>query len=472
MRVTQGWFVVLLAVGLSACTVVGPEYHPPATQVPPTFAERDVAFATSEPEAAWWQALADDTLSQLIRRALAENHDLRIAGANVRAARALLGESRFERYPIASTRASSTRERASAARNRGDGDRTQTFYDATLDASWEIDFFGRVRRSIEALTADYDAAQADQRDALVIVAAEVARTYIELRGAQLRLEVARRNAANQEQTYGMTRSLFRGGRGTELDIARAQAQLETTRASIPPLEFEVVRAIHRLDVLVGANPGELRPTLFARSVFPLLPAKLAIGKPMDLLRRRPDIESAERRLAGVTARIGVATADLFPRVSLNGSAGFVSTSLSNWTDSDSGTYSIGPFLSWAAFDLGRVRARIRAIDAGAEAQLAVYEQTVLRALEETENALANYVRTRSRSAHLNVAANASENAAQLARVRYQNGIESFLNVLDAEGRLLEIQDQLARSQIDAGLALVTLYKALGGGWQEGQPTDE
>ncbi|MDX1518572.1 MAG: TolC family protein, partial [Gammaproteobacteria bacterium] len=256
-----------------------------------------------------------------------------------------------------------------------------------------------------------------------------------------------------------------GGMGTNLDIVRSQAQLETTLASIPLIETEIMRAMHRLAVLVGKNPVELQTRLAKREPLPDLPELVSIGQPSELLRRRPDIQSAERRLAAATARIGVATADLFPRVSLNGSIGFVATSLSGLGESDFRTTSFGPFLSWPAFDLGRVRARIDAADATADGALAGYEKTVLTALEETENALVRFSRARNRQVHLGVAATASAEAVELARLRYTNGVDSFLNVLDAERQLLDIQDQLAISETETGLALVALYKALGGGWE-------
>ncbi len=458
----------ILTIGmltLGGCAV-GPNYTPPRPDVPEAFAgAEDTVLAMAEPEIGWWRRLNDPTLDQLIKRAVAENHDLRVAQANIKAARALLGEGRFELFPIVTMEAGVSREKVSRATGTPVIDRTDTFYDAGFDAIWELDFFGRVRRSIQSLAADYQAALAEQRDVFVTVTAEVARTYFALRGAQYRLAVARRNADNQRKTYELTQALLEGGRGTDLDIARARAQFASTQAGIPPLETEVARAIYRLSVLVGNEPAALMDELTPTADLPALPTQIAVGDPAALLRRRPDIRAAERRLASATARIGVATADLFPRVSLVGTAGFLSVSLSEFGDEPSVRTSVGPFLTWPAFDLGRVRARIRAADASAEAQLATYEQIVLNALEETENAMVSLSRQRQRQEKLQVAAEASEKAASLASVRYRNGVDSFLNVLDAELRLLEAQDQLAQSSTDTGLAFVALYKALGGGWQ-------
>jgi multidrug efflux system outer membrane protein len=285
------------------------------------------------------------------------------------------------------------------------------------------------------------------------------------------LQVAEQNAENQRGTYDMTRSIKEGGMGTELDIVRSQAQLETTLASIPVRDTDIRKAIYRLAVLTGNEPGDLLSSLSLPQPLPVFPAIVNIGNPSELLRRRPDIKTAERRLASATARIGIATADLFPRVSLTGNFGYLATAFSGLGESDFRTTSFGPFLSWPAFDLGRIRARIRAADASAEGLLAAYEQTVLIALEETENSLVSFAKAHQRRAHLQVAAKASAEAVELARIRYSNGVDSFLNVLDAERQLLELQDQLAQSETETGLALVALYKALGGGWESAVAAD-
>lgn len=468
MRAARGvpW-MVLGGLVLGGCAV-GPEHRvPPPPELDGFPAEASELLTTTPPESEWWRVLGDELLGRLVDEALVANHDLRIARANVAAARALLGEGRLNRYPIVTSGASVTRRQLSAE-TATFPERRGTVYDTGLDAAWELDFFGGVRRDIEALTADYQAAAAERRNVQVTVAAEVARTYMELRGAQYRLRVARRNADNQTATFKLTQDLLEGGRGTALDEARARAQLESTLASIPPLETEVARAVHRLGVLTGETPSALADALSERAPLPAMPERVAIGEPADLLRRRPDIQAAERRLAAATARVGVATAELFPRVSLAGSYGFVSLDGFDIGDSRAERWEVGPVLSWPAFDLGRVRARLRAAGARSEAALAAYEQAVLLALEETDNALVQYVQARFRAERLRIAALASEDAAQLARVRYQYGVDSFLTVLDAERRLLEVQDQLALGETESGLALVAVYKALGGGWQAGE----
>jgi multidrug efflux system outer membrane protein len=415
-------------------------------------------------EAEWWRALGDPVLDELQRRARSANHDLRIAEANLRAARALLGIERRDLYPTATARASVEREASSGATRPPGIDRTQTFYSAGLDATWEVDLFGRVRRSVEAASAAYDAAEADRRGAEVAVAGEVARAYVALTGARRRLEVARANVANQEESLALVQALLDAGRGTELDLERARSQLETTRARLEPLETAEARAVHRLAILLGEMPAALDELLGDAGTVPSAPERITIGDPASLLRRRPDIAAAERRLAASTARIGVATADLFPRVSLTGSFGSLATSLDELGDGDERTTSFGPFLRWAAFDLGRVRNRIRAAEAEADAALARYEKTVLTALEETENALVRLDRVRRRQAHLVLAERAAARAAGLARERYEAGLDSFLVVLDAEARLLSAQDERASGAVDNADAYVGLYVALGGGW--------
>ncbi|MEM1206208.1 MAG: efflux transporter outer membrane subunit [Acidobacteriota bacterium] len=486
------WSLALLF--LAGCSV-GPEYTPPTPKAPAEFSARseieaaeavgeallaettdpaetrlvETLYEAGEPEADWWRLLGDDDLDRLVEAALQANHDLRIAEANLVRARALLGVGRRDRYPTVTSTGSVSRERASLSVTDDDS-RDSTVYSGELAVAWELDLFGRVRRSIEALEAEEGVAVAELRAVAVAMTADVALTYLELRGEQDRLAVARENAKNQRETYELTQALLEGGRGTDLDLARAEAQLEQTLASLAPLEANIAASMHRLAVLTGRTPGELVAELTAPSGgseaarMPALPSTLPIGEPVDLLRRRPDIRAAERRLAAQTARIGVLVGDLFPRVRLLGGLGFLSTSASDIADSGSTTYSIGPFLSWPAFDLGRVRQRIAAAEADGDAALAAYEQTVLIALEETENALVDYARSRERQARLAVAADASQRAAELANVRYRYGADSFLTVLDAERRLLEAQDLHAQSNTRAAAAFVQLYRALGGAW--------
>jgi multidrug efflux system outer membrane protein len=453
-------------LGLLSGCVVGPDYKRPQMQVPDAFANQTQdGLAAQEAETFWWHGFQDTTLNQLVEQALAHNHDVRVAAARLREARALRSLTTFDRYPTVTSQAAYTRQRSSQAVSPPSGDRDSELYDVGFDASWELDFFGRVRRSIEASSAAVEAAEASRQEVIVSLLAEVARNYFELRGAQNRLAVARRNAENQRQTMDLTMALLEGGRGTELDTSRAEAQLTSTLASIPPLETSVKQAMYRLGVLIGQQPTALEAELSDPIPLPALPTLVALGRPDDLLRRRPDIRITERNLAAATANIGVATADLFPRVTLTGSVALQATSFVGLFKGGSDTFAIGPGIFWAAFDLGRVRARIRAADARTEAALAQYEQRVLVALEETENALVGFTRQQARRDWLRASAQASEKAQNLARQRYQFGVSDFLTVLDAERTLLDAQDRLADSETLTATSLVAVYKALGGGWE-------
>jgi NodT family efflux transporter outer membrane factor (OMF) lipoprotein len=454
----------LLAL-VSGCMVVGRDYKAPQLQAPEAFTnEAQEGVSTNGVETSWWRGFQDNTLNQLVEQALTNNHDLRVAAARLREARALLSETEFDRYPTVTSQASYTRERASEAL-AATRDRDIELYDTGFDATWELDLFGRVRRSVEASSAEVGVAEANRRDVVVSLLAEVARNYFELRGTQNRLAVARRNAENQRQTLALTMALLEGGRGTELDTSRAEAQLTSTLASIPPLETVVKQVMYRLGVLIGQQPTALEPELSDPLPLPTLPTLVALGRPEDLLRRRPDVRVTERNLAAATANVGVATADLFPRVTLAGSVALQATSFSGLGGSGSDTFAVGPGIFWAAFDLGRVRARIRAADARTEAALAQYEQRVLLALEETENALVAFTRQQARRDLLRASAQASEKAQNLAHLRYQFGVADFLTVLDAERTLLEAQDRLADSETLTATILVAVYKALGGGWE-------
>lgn len=428
---------------LSGCAAVGPDYKLAPTEVAGAFVNSgQKGFSRDSVDTRWWRSFEDKALRRLVDRAVAGNHDLRIATARLREARALRRETGFDRFPTVTAEASYANERLSEEGFPGGrlSERDRELYDAGFDAFWELDFFGRVRRSVEARSAEVEAAEASLRDVLVSLLADVARNYFELRGAQHQLAVARRNAENQRETLSLTIARLEGGRGTELDIARARAQLDSTLASIPPLEASIRQAMHRLSVLTGSRPEALLVELDALAPLPDLPKLVALGRPADLLRRRPDIRAAERNLAAATARIGVATADLFPHVTFVGGIALEASNFTGLGGSGSDSYSFGPSIRWAAFDLGRVRARIEAADARAEANLALYERTVLTALEETENALVAFGRAQARRELLRTSAEASDKAAELARLRFEEGVADFLTVLDAERTMLEAQD--------------------------------
>jgi outer membrane protein, multidrug efflux system len=458
--------LTLLAAALLSACAVGPDYRRPQMTTPDEFvAVEKVQFSPAEVERDFWTAFNDPQLDELIERALAGNHDIRIATANLRQARALRGEAQLDLAPTVTASASQVDLRASERQTLPGSSRDTDFYEAGFDAFWELDFFGRARRGVEASSADVQAAEAGVYSTQVSITAEVARSYFELRGAQQRLAVARRNATNQEETLRITVARLDAGRGTQLDVSRAQAQLSATLATIPDLESSVTGSILRLGVLVGESPEALLTQLSAAKALPRLPIAHSIGTPEALLRRRPDIVGAERELAAATARIGIAVADLFPRVSFVGSWGFDALDSSALGDRGTETFAFGPSITWAAFDLGRVRQRINQREAAADAALARYEQTVLRALEETDASMTAYAKALAKQEHLQTSASASLEAAMLARTRFESGVADFLTVLDAERSALAAEDQLAQSETQTATALLATYKALGGGFR-------
>lgn len=454
-------------VFLSSCAV-GPNYKAPHTTVAGSFANSPTN-AVSADEAAlatWWRGFNDARLDSLVERAIAHNHDLRIATANLKEARALRRLSTFDLAPTVQGNAgyqNSLLSKAAALPGTPRDAREGELYDASFDATWELDLFGRVRRSVQAANAQLAATEATQLDVLVSVTSETARNYFELRGLQNQLTVARTNAGVQTETLQITQSLLDGGRGTDFDVSRSRSLLNLTLSTIPPLEAAIRKTIHRIAVLTGQQPTAITTELSAPAPLPTVMPALAMTSPESLLRRRPDIRAAERSLAAATARIGVATADLFPRVTFIGSVGLQADTFAGLGKSGADTWNFGPRITWAALDLGRVQARIKAADARTEASLAFYERTVLAALEETEGALVDFGHEQSRQRFLEVSAQASQQAANLARQRFEGGTSDFLGVLDAERTLLEAQDRLAASQTRTVTALVAVYKALGGG---------
>ena len=466
MRKFQFLLAPIAAAVLAACAV-GPNYHAPETKVAEKFDNMEPNYSTGQGTAAFWHTFADPELDKLVTDALASNHDLRIAMTRVEEARALRRDAAFDLAPSINASGGYTKTRSSNAVTPGIA-RNSEIYDAGFDAFWELDFFGGVRRGLEASKAGLGAEEAGLQDVQVIVTGEVTRTYFELRGQQLQLDVARRNVANQQSTLELAQARLDAGSGTEFDTARAQAQLSTTLGTIGPLEAAVARSIHRLSVLIGREPGALRAELTPTQKLPPLPGIVSVGDPASLLRRRPDIRVAERELAGATAQIGVAVADLFPRVTFTGSAGYVAGSSGALGDRGTDAYVLAPGISWGIFDYGHVQARIGAAKWHKEGALLRYEKTVLQALEETEDSLVTHARARDRLVHDQAAVEASTTAAGLARTRYENGASDFLQVLDAERTLLQSEDQLARSRTEAATSLIAVYKALGGGW-EGAP---
>jgi outer membrane protein, multidrug efflux system len=455
-----------LAAILVGCAV-GPNYHRPETPVDAHFANAgEPGLAAGDTVERYWNSFADPLLDSLIDDALAHNKDLGVAEANLQAARAAKRLTGFDQYPTATFSGGYThnldaqQELPGFSQNQREFDTAQ----AGFDGLWELDLFGRVRRNVEASRADVGASVATLRDARVSVIAEVTRDYFILRGLQDQLALTERNADNELSTAKLTQTRLEAGRGNELDTSRAEAQWQTTLATIPSLQASIATTMYRLSVLTGRQPTALGERLSPQAPMPVLPTLNAIGTPEQLLRRRPDVRVAERRLAAATARIGVAMGDLFPKVTMIGEVGYLAPTFGDFGQSEARFFSVGPSISWAAFDLGRVRARISSAKAETDAAFAAYEGAVLNALEDTEGTLITYGRSQTRREALQVAATASDKAADLARKRFEGGLIDFLEVLDAERTALSAELLLSQGRTDTATSLVAVYKALGAGW--------
>jgi NodT family efflux transporter outer membrane factor (OMF) lipoprotein len=464
-------------ISLWAGCTVGPDYQRPDTRVPPTWSEANYPgiVTRSADLARWWEEFNDPLLSRLVNRAAGANLDLRLAESRVREARALRRVAESGAWPTVDVSGAYSRSRtsenafSSSRENRGGSLSTrsggQNLFRTGFDSSWEIDVFGGVRRSVEAADATIDASIEDRRDVLVTLFGEIARNYIDLRGFQRRLAVAENNLKAQQESLEIIRVRFQAGLASDLQVAQAEAQVNTTAAQIPALEALAKQAAHRLDVLLGIQPGSLSTELSADAPIPALPPQAQVGLPSELLRRRPDIRRAERQLAAASAEVGVATADLYPKFSLSGAFGVQSISASDWFSAPSRFWSIGPAVRWPVFDAGRIRANIDVRTARQEQAMTQYEKTVLTAFEDVENALVTYAKEQRRYQSLMDAVAANRRALALADELYKNGLVDFLNVLDSQRALYLAESDLAQSEATMATNLVALYKALGGGWE-------
>jgi multidrug efflux system outer membrane protein len=461
-----GGAAMFIVAVLAGCAV-GPNYHRPETHVDPAFANAgEPGLAVGDPVERYWTTFGDPVLTRLVEESVAHNLDLAAATANLQAARAARRLAGFDQFPTVTLAGGYTHNQDAQEQLPGYTESQRNFdaAQAGFDGLWELDLFGRVRRNVEAARADVGASEATLRDARVSVIAEVARDYFILRGLQDQLGLTKRNAENELSTLKLTRIRLEAGRGNELDTSRAEAQWQTTLSSVPTLEASIATTVYRLSVLTGRPPTALVDTLSPEAAAPVLPLLNSIGTPEQMLRHRPDVRVAERQLAAATARVGVAMGDLFPKVTLVGEIGYLAPGFSDFGQSESKFYSAGPSISWAAFDLGRVFARIGSSRAQTAAALARYQGAVLGALEDTEGALITYGRSQSRREALRVAAAASDKAASLAQQRFQGGLIDFLEVLDAERTALSAELLLSQSRTDAATSLIAVYKALGAGW--------
>jgi NodT family efflux transporter outer membrane factor (OMF) lipoprotein len=483
------------AVAFPGCTV-GPQYHPARIDLPDDFAQITADFPatapTTQPAAAssparvvelarWWMSLDDPMLNSLVTRAVRANLDIRIAAERLQEARAVevnltgggiagLGTTPGVDFAAAAGLGSgtnSTKGRITAPLNAatntgGYKEITQVF---GFDSAWEFDLFGRYTRLTQASEADTQAVAETRNDVLVSVIADVVRSYVDVRSYQFRLDVAKQNVATQQRSLDLAQIRLKRGLTNELDVALGERQYSAAVAKIAPLQAAVASAQRRVAVLLGQMPESLRNELDASAPLPSTPPRVASGMPVQLLRRRPDVRRAERTLAASNARIGVATADLFPRVILTGGVGWQGQGLGRAPSLDKFIYSAGPSLYWPFLDFGRLDAAVQAQDYHTRGLLLAYRKTVITAVQEVDDALSNYAAEQSRLANLGNAVEASRRAEALAVSRYKNGLTDFLNVLDAQRQLYDLEDQYAVAQSSVITQFVALYKALGGGWE-------
>ena len=473
-KTTLGFAAIFL---LSACAV-GPDYEAPKHDVDASFKDsNDKQYEQNEILIDWWRSFNDQKLNELIDDTVRGNKTVAQALARVNEARAFRQESEFDLLPTITSAGSYQKlhnatstlpfdTTSGATSSPTIGYKTyQEIYQVGADATWELDLFGRVRREVEENRAAEDASMGDLQDALRVEIAEMATNYLELRGAQATLAVAAKNAKSQSETVRLTKAQADTGQASELDTARAEAQYHGTEATIPPLEASIKTYIHRISVLTGRNPEELEDELLKGVPIPNYKGAISIGDPVAMLRSRPDVHAAERRLAAATADIGVNEGNLFPKVTFNGTLTMQATTPQRFGDDGTGAYAFGPNITWPFLDMGHQIAKVHVSTAHQKEVLAQYEQSVLTALEETENALAQFSSERRRRDSLRAAAERSAKAASIAQERYKAGSQDFLTVLDAERTQLQAESDLSVSDTQLRVDLVALYKALGGGWQ-------
>jgi NodT family efflux transporter outer membrane factor (OMF) lipoprotein len=488
---------VAAVLALGGCTV-GPDFTPPNWASPASWfgssrpeAARPVSYAVTEPvDPNWWNLFHDPQLTALERRVAAENLDVKTAAIRFEESRQQLASARSTQFPTLNGNASFERQKPSdngifAAAPNASGANGQfgnttggldshgisafDVYQYGFDASWEVDFWGRVRRSIESASAASDAALEAQRAALLASLAEVARDYMLLRGTQTQLQIARDNVRTAQQSLKLTQERAVGGVTTDLDVANASAQLRTTAAQIPALQQQEASFINALSLLLGQGPQALRAELEGAKPVPPVPPQVPVGLPSELARRRPDIRQAEAQLHAATADIGVAQAAFYPSITLNGSVGMQSMQLNHAFDLNSRQFGIGPGLTIPIFQGGQLRSQLRLREAQQQEAAVNYQKTVLQAWHDVDNALTAYQAEQARREQLTQAVAENQRALNLAQTRYQQGVSDFLTVLDAERSLLASQQQLADSTTTVSANLVALYKALGGGWETDMP---
>jgi NodT family efflux transporter outer membrane factor (OMF) lipoprotein len=490
----------LIAAFIAACG--SPAYRPPTVRVAPSYAavaresgnpsrdsivtasptgvtprtaaagpsasvsKESAQYSSTVSSTPFWKEIGDSTLASLIQEALRTSVDVDAAEARVTGARAARRVSAFDLGPTVTAIGSATRQRSSIAQVPGLTSQLpqQNLYDVGFDASWEVDVFRRVNRTVNAYSTLAASAEHNLNDVQVTLAAEVARTYFELRGAEQQIAVARRNAENQRRTVSLTEDRLAAGRGTAFDTERAKSVWQLTLAAIPMIEAQIAADRNRIATLVGRSPNTLPAGWLGSGQLPELPDTVRIGSPRELVRRRPDVLGAERQLAAQSLFVGAAQAEYLPKISLAASAGYMATAFDSLSRRGTSRIVAGPVITFPLLDLGRVKARVDVAHAREDEAKAQYNATVLRAVEETETALVTYDRAHARLALLGEAVRASTRASELAQQRFDAGLTDFLQVLDAQRTLLDAENQLAQAHTAAATALVAVYKAIGGTW--------
>ena len=494
--------ILVGAAAVTGCTM-GPDFKRPDLASPgswfagPKEAVRPKrSMPVAEPvDPNWWTLFGDPVLTGLEHRVAAENLDVQAASIRLTESRAQVGFARASEFPTLNGNLSYTRQRASnngffsiapgaagRAANGASGSNPggiqtrglQPFdiFQGGFDASWEVDFWGRVRRSVESATSSAEAADEAKRSALMSSLAEVARDYIQLRGVQAQLEIARDNIRTARQSLNLTQQRAAGGLTTDLDVANASAQLRITLAQIPTLEQQEAQSINALSLLLGLPPNGLRTELATAKPVPPVPPRVPVGLPSELARRRPDIRQAEAQLHAATADIGVAEANFYPSLKLTGSIGLQSLQINHAFDLNSKQYAAGPGLTIPLFEGGQLRASLQLREALQQEAAINFQKTVLQAWHDVDNALTAYQAEQARRDELIQAVADNRRAVGLAQSRYQQGVADFLTVLDAQRSLLGAQLQLADSTTTVSSNLVALYKALGGGWETDMPEEK
>ena len=476
LRRFTGTLLPLLAITVlsAGCTALGPDFVRPEVAEETTWLEQNQEISSTAPEQAeWWKIFNDPVLDVLIDKAYKQNLPLQIAGLRIFEARAELGIAVGLQYPQTQTAggsASAVGVSENSPNFNSAADSNYKNYQAGFDAAWELDFWGRYRRGIESADASLSASIADYDNALVSLTAEVARVYVNIRTLEERLQIAHENIELQKKSLQIANVRFRNGATTELDVQQARTNLADTEAQVPALTRQLRQTRNALSILMGMLPAELNGILGEPGTIPEAPERVAAGIPAELLRRRPDVRQAELQAASQSALIGVAETDLYPRFSLFGSIGFQTSdtgdsSAGDMFDSDSLAYSVGPGFSWNILNYGRLRNNVRVQDARYQQTIVNYQNTVLTAYQEVEDAMVGFIQSRKESEIRAIGAHAAKRSTEISNIQYREGSVDFQRVIDSERALVATEDLWILARGDISLNLIAMYKALGGGWE-------